>query len=158
MSTRERISSRSGAPNPAISRSPARPGSRAAPTSRPGSRLPQDGHGGPAPALGEGARPMLGDQGMSAPQLFDGAPPCSRPLAVDDAHRAAPGEERVVEGCLEQVAGLVGGLPDQVELAGHAAFAAPIAAPLRRSALGPGGSGPVSGEGHDLERLERYLD
>src|SRR6266699_3609780 len=49
-------------------------------------------------------------------RLFHGAAEGARALAVDDAHLGEAGQERVVQVFLEQVTGLVGGAPDEVDL------------------------------------------
>ena len=62
------------------------------------------------------ARAMARHERVGDEQLFHGAAEGARALAVDDAHLGEAGQERVVQVFLEQVAGLVGGAPDEVDL------------------------------------------
>src|SRR5262245_25380953 len=129
MSARARISSSNVWVNPAISPLDAgqnRPLARTArgPPSRMRRAIPSHGasalsqhdDGGAGSALCGCAWAVLEDEGMRAQQLLDGAPQRARPASMNDPHRRQPGEKRVVEVFLEDIARLVRGSPDQVKL------------------------------------------
>jgi hypothetical protein len=74
---------------------------------------------------------MAQDQGMGGEQLLDGPAQRSRAFAMDHAHRGEPGQERIVEVLLEEIARLVRGAADELELVGdgEAFGATPLALP-----------------------------
>src|SRR5574339_884072 len=87
------------------------------------SALGERGHRRPGPALGGRARTMLGAQGMAVQEILDRAAQRPGALAVDDADGRQAGQEGVVEVLLEEIPRLVGGAPDEMQLARHPALA-----------------------------------
>src|SRR6185503_12713132 len=85
--------------------------------------LGERGHRRAGTALGGRARTVLGDQGMAVEEVLDRATQGAGALAVDDADGGEAGQERVVEVLLEEIPRLVGGAPDEMQLARHPALA-----------------------------------
>src|SRR5262249_22038372 len=83
------------------------------------SGLPQDRDGGAGTAFLKRAGVVVRHERVRAQPISHSLPERARALAVDDAHGSESRQEGVVQVFFEQVARLVAGSADEVELTGH---------------------------------------
>src|SRR5262245_53763936 len=87
---------------------------------------------------------MAQDQRMGGEQLLDGAAQRSRAFAVNHAHRGKTGEECIVQVLFEEIARLVSGAADELQLVWDGGAALPTFGPLPCAPLTV--ASPPSGE------------
>src|SRR5262249_61474360 len=90
---------------------------------------------------------MAQDQRMGGEQLLDGAAQRSRAFAVNHAHRGKTGEECIVQVLFEEIARLVSGAADELQLVGDGGSAGAGPLTVQPSPMLGAGPSPLRGEG-----------